>query len=111
MHMEMTGTLNEGLFSHMLRQETLKHLKVVAILSVTVLHTLVDMAEYYMASHLLALQRFPSCIQHLQLLNHRLFVYILLFFFEYLWSISTNQQTDKQEYFMYMTRAHSVLGW
>ena len=36
MHMEMTGTLNEGLFSHMLRQETLKHLKVVAILSVTV---------------------------------------------------------------------------
>ena len=63
------------------------------------------MAEYYMASHLLALQRFPSCIQHLQLLNHRLFVYILLFFFEYLWSISKNQQTDKQEYFMYMTRA------
>ena len=36
MHMAMTGTLIEGSFSHMLLQETLKNLKVVVILSVTV---------------------------------------------------------------------------
>ena len=69
MHMTMTGTLIEGSFPHMLLQETLKNLKVVVINSQCNFtyssHTLVDMAEYYMASHLLALQRFPSCIQHL----------------------------------------------
>ena len=39
MHMAMTGTLIEGSFSHMLLQETLKNLKVVAILNVTVFVT------------------------------------------------------------------------
>ena len=39
MHMAMTGTLIEGSFSHMLLQETLKYLKVVAILIVTVFVT------------------------------------------------------------------------
>ena len=39
MHMALTGTLIDGSFSHILLQETLKNLKDMAILSVTVFVT------------------------------------------------------------------------